>query len=370
MAQNISHPAVTYGPTPSRDRRDRPVARKRGVLVVKISRTLTILTASGGLAMLSLMSGGAASAGTYTSGDWTLQAPGSTTYAAQVLQPINSDGSSVFNHKSSTIPVQYKVTQTQSFAFESVVSGDSNVTPGADTGYSLASYTMPAGVTVGDLTSLVANFTWAYGANHSGGFRWQVGTPDGNIMVDYGDANTSLQTGTAGSGDNMIGSSGPGTENRCESGEVGGTLYTPWSYVVSNFGSLAVNNVVLVVDGGWGGPNGPSDQVLNLTDATVSYNGVSSTFTMPGSVTTQSNASPAWIYLYKVAGATPAAQIDEQLITSTQRDSGGQFRQVDSKYIYNLPVSNLPDPTAKYQVGISFNSDGSAPAGVVGFGLK
>jgi hypothetical protein len=344
-------------------------SQKEGGIHVKISRTLTILAASGGLAMLSLMSGGAASAGTYTSGDWTLVAPGSTTYAAQVQQPINANGSSVFNHKSSTVPVQYKVTQTQSFAFESVVSGDSGVTPGADTGYSLAYHAMPAGVTVSDLTSLVANFTWAYGFNHSGGLRWQVGTPAGNIMVDYGDANTSLQTGTAGSGDNMIGSSGPGTENRCESGEVGGTLYTPWSYVVANFGSLAVNNVVLVVDGGWGGPNGPSDQVLNLTNATVTYTGGSSTFTMPGSVTTQSNAAPAWISLTQTSGSA-AGSIDESTITSTQGDSGGQFRQVDSKYIYNLPVAQLPDKTATYQVGISFNSDGSDPVGLVGFALK
>jgi hypothetical protein len=344
---------------------------RKGGIIVKISRTLTILAASGGLTMLGLMSAGAASAGTYTSGDWTLVAPGGTTYAAQVLQPINSDGSSVFNHKSSTIPVQYKVTQTSQFAFESVVSGDSGVTPAADTAYSYASYAMPAGVTVNDLTGLVADFTWTYGSNHSGGLRWQIGTPAGNIMVDYGDAATSLQTGTAGSGENMIDSSGPGTENRCESQQVGGTLYTPWSYVVANFGPLAVNNVVLVVDGGWGGPNGPSDQVLNLTDATVSYNQGSSTFTMPAATApTQTNTAPAWIYLYKASGSTPATQIDEQLITSTQRDVGGQFRQVDGKYIYNLPVSNLPDPTAKYQVGISFNSDGSDPVGVVGFGLK
>jgi hypothetical protein len=38
--------------------------------------------------------------------------------------------------------------------------------------------------------------------------------------------------------------------------------------------------------------------------------------------------------------------------------------------MYNVPVSNLPDPTATYQVGISFNSNGSSPVGVVQFGLK
>jgi hypothetical protein len=327
--------------------------------------------------MFGLMTAGAASAGTYMSGSWTLLAPSTDSYTAQVQQPINADGTSVFNHKSSTIPVKYKVTDTKSFAFESVVAGDSGVTPVTDTtssaynAYSVAAYTMPSGVTVKDLTGLTADFTWKYGENHSGGFRWQVVTPSGNIMVDYGDASTSLQTGTYGSGVNMI-NSPTANENRCESTQVGGTLYTPWSYVVANFGNLSVTEVDLVVDGGWGTglTAGTHDQVINLTDATVSYTGGSSTFTMPASVTAQSNTAPAWIYLYKVNGATPPAQIDESLITSTQGDSGGQFRQVDGMYIYNLPVSNLPDPQATYQVGISFNPDGSNPAGVVNFGLK
>jgi hypothetical protein len=347
------------------------VGEAKGGVVVKLVQPLTVLAASGGLAIFGLMTAGAASAGTYASGPWTLIAPSADTYTAQVQQPVNADGSSVFNHKSSTIPVQYKVTDTKSFAFESVVGGDSGVTPTADTAYSVASYTMPSGVTVGDITGLVADFTWAYGENHSGGFRWQVVTPSGNIMVDYGDAGTSLQTGTAGSGVNMV-NSVAATENRCESTQVGGTLYTPWSYVVSNFGGLAVTEIDLVVDGGWGtGQTATThDQVINLTDAKVSYTGGSSTFTMPGSVTTQGNTAPAWIYLYKASGVTPAGQLDESLITSTQGDSGGQFRQVDSKYIYNLPVSNLPDKSATYQVGISFNADGSNPAGVVSFGLK
>jgi hypothetical protein len=330
------------------------------------------MAASGGLAMLGLMGGGAASAGTYTSGDWTLVAPGGTTYSAQVLQPINVDGSSVFNHKSRTIPVKYAVTQSTQFAFESVITGDSGVTPASDTAYSYASYDMPAGVTVSDLTDLTANFTWAFGANHGGGLRWQIGTPGGNIMVDYGDVATSLQTGTAGSGVNMVNST-TAEENRCESVEVGGTMYTPWSYVVTNFGDLAVTNVVLVVDGGWDGLN-THDQVLNLSDATVGYNlgssPESSTFTMPAaSAPTQTNATPAWIHLYKVSGSTPG-QIDETGIFSTQGDTGGQFRQVDGKYMYNLPVSNLPDPTATYRVGISFHQDGSDPVGLVDFGLK
>lgn len=91
---------------------------------------------------------------------------------------------------------------------------------------------------------------------------------------------------------------------------------------------------------------------------------------MPGAVTTQTNRAPAWISLSKMSGSTPLPPIDEPTITSTQGDTGGQFRQVDGMYIYNLPVSQLPDLAATDQVGISFNSDGSDPVGVVKFGLK
>jgi hypothetical protein len=341
-------------------------------------------TAAGGLALLGLITAGAASASTTTQGSWTLTAPGtsSSTESAQVLQPINSNGSSIFSNKSRTIPVQWQVnkTTTSGFKFESVVSGDSGATPSSDTAYSVASFPMPSGVTVADISNLTANFNWAYGENHSGGFRWQVnvmynGQPK-NIMVDYGDASTTMQTGTAGSGVNMV-NSPTANENRDESTQVGGIQYTPWSYVVSNFGNLPVTGVDLVVDGGWGTglTAGTQDQVINLNTATVGWTGLSagnSTFTMPGTTTTtvQDNSQPAWLYLYKNSSATPAAQIDENLLTSTQGDSGGQYRQVDSKYIYNMPVSNLPDPTASYSVGISFNSNGSNPIAQVGFGVK
>jgi hypothetical protein len=339
----------------------------------RIVRMLVAATAAGGLGVFGLMTAGAASAGTYTSGAWTLTAPSTDTYSAQVQQPINANGSSVFNHKSSTIPVQFKVTDTRSFAFESIVTGSSGITPTSDNGFSVASFTTPSGLTVGAIGNLTADFTWLDGTyNHSGGFRWSIVTPDGNIFVDYGDASTSLQGGTAGSGVNMT----TLTDNRVEGAQLGHSspFYDTWANVLAasapgGTGTIAdepVSEVDLVVDGGWGG-----DQVLNLTDATVGYTGGSSMFAMPASITTQTNSAPAYLYLLKNSDATPPAQIDETTLTSTQGDSGGQFRQVDGKYIYNLPVSNLPDKTASYTVGISFNPDGSSPVpATVMFGLK
>jgi hypothetical protein len=352
-------------------------------------RMLAAATTAGGVALLGLMTAGAASAGTLTQGSWTFAGPetSSSSYSAQVQQPINADGSSVFNNKGRTVPVQFKVTRTDTtgFKFESVVGGDSGQTPSTsgvgENDYSVAHLTMPAGVTVNDLTGLTSDFSWAFGENHSGGFRWQVETTyngqPANIMVDYGDASNSLQSGTAGSGVNMINSS-LANQNRDESQQVGGTLYTPWSYVQANFGSMPVNGIDLVVDGGWGTSANSAlatqthDQVINLTDAVVTWNGGSSTFTMPNTTTTttQDNSQPAYVYLSKVSGATPTSNIDESTLTSTQGDSGGQYRQVDGKYMYNLPIAGL-DTTATYEVGVSFQSNGNNPIpATVQFGLK
>jgi len=83
-------------------------------------RTFAVLAIPAVAAFAALGVASAASAGTYTSGAWTLQAPSTDSFSAQVQQPINADGSSVFSHKSSTILVQFKVTNTQGFTFESM----------------------------------------------------------------------------------------------------------------------------------------------------------------------------------------------------------------------------------------------------------
>jgi hypothetical protein len=124
-----------------------------------------------------------------------------------------------------------------------------------------------------------------------------------------------------------------------------------------------VSTVALIVDGGWGG-----DQVLNLTSASVNGN----TFNWPAATTgaaVDPTTVPMYVYLYKVSGSTPAQIVDEAL-TSTQGDTGGQYRAVDGMYMYNFPVSNLPDPSATYQIGISPTKDGAAIPNAVQFGLK
>jgi hypothetical protein len=130
-----------------------------------------------------------------------------------------------------------------------------------------------------------------------------------------------------------------------------------------------VNWIALAVDEGSAGTQEVQLQDVNINGNTYTpgqIGGGTPTCTGWG----QSNADPMWVYLAKTSSATPGQVVDENLV-STQGDSGGQFRQVDSKYIYNMPVSNLPDNTATYQIGISPNSDGSNPIpNTVGFGLK
>ena len=66
----------------------------------------------------------AANAATVQQGEWTLTAPGSASksFAAQIQQPIDPDGSSVWSKKRGVIPVQFKVTETDksSYLFESL----------------------------------------------------------------------------------------------------------------------------------------------------------------------------------------------------------------------------------------------------------
>ena len=304
-----------------------------------MSRFLRMLVAgiaAGGLGLFGLMAEGAASAGSYTSGAWTLTAPQTDSYSAQVQQPINPDGSSVWSAKRGVIPVQFKLYDTRSFAFESLLSGYAN--PPSSNGYaplnqfasSDASYTPASPITVADLTSLVANYTWATGGNHGGSLRWSIETPDGNIHVYFGDSpNFTTESSADGSGANLLSL----TDARVDTTQfTGGAFYDTWAHASSPtfLGSEPVTAVDLVVDGGWGG-----DQVLNLTSATVTdtING-SSTFTMPASTTSQTTAPAMYIDLVQGSASDPGT-VDETTYTGVG-DTSGQFAVVNGMYKYNL----------------------------------
>jgi hypothetical protein len=308
--------------------------------------------AAAALATAAAVGFGAQSAAAAT-GSWTLDAPQSHAYAAQVQQPINADGSSVWPARRGVIAVQFKVTDTSSFAFESLAAAQSSGTS-ASGAYSAASFTPSDGMTVNQLTSLVANYTWVSGTDHGGALRWSIQTPAGNVHVYFGDyPNFTSESAGDGSGVNLLTSS----DLRFDTSQVGGTFYDTWAHAQQLVGNQPVQAVSLVLDGGWGG-----DQILNLSAASVNGNA----FTMPAGTTTQTNAPAALLHLTKTAGTNPGA-IDETTVTSAQGDTGGQFRAVDGKYIYNLDVSVLSG-VGTYQASINIGgNDLQTPAT---FGLK
>jgi hypothetical protein len=362
----------------------------------RIFRTLVAATAAGGLAIFGLMTAGAASAslspGTYGSGSWSFD-PGTglnaiatqsntqTVYKASVLQPINADGSSVFNHKSSTIPVQFQVQKDDQTTTSTVYPGDllsqnGAAYPGIGS-YGNLTFTPASTFDVKDITNLEADFNWKQGHDAGGSMRWQVNLAQPinggtQFSVYYGDPESTYQTDVDGTDIGMNMADLSSTDGRADASFIGGPMYVPWSQMVSLYGNDQIASVSLVVDAGW-----KLTQEVSLTDVNVTIGGNSSEY-VPGTVSSTSdtgwvstNSAPAWIYLHKTSGVS-TAPIDESTLTSTQGDTGGQFRQVDGKYIYNLPVNDLNGAGGDiYNVGVSFNSDGSSPVPTIAkFALK
>lgn len=316
-------------------------------------------------------------------------------YSATVQQPINAPGQipSVFSNKTRTIPVKYKVNKCTTPGasadhypglLQSDTTLDPNAYPGADPSWvaTNVNWAPPRGstFTVSQITSLMAHFTWAQGSDYGGSLRWQVDTPDGALYVYYGDSSSQFQSATpdanAQSGTDMRQLS----DIRVEFQGVTNPIYQTWSDALGvtaptaaygTLGNEPVQDIGLVTDSGWSAP-----QAVQLQDATIVTPLGTTTYT-PGDVSSGGGSTTCapdtadnfWVSLTKISGNAPPAPVDESTITDTQGDSGGQFRQVDGMYMYNLPMSQL-DPTAQYQVGISPNSNGSSPAGVVQFGLK
>lgn len=332
------------------------------------NRLLTLLGGVG-IAVVTAIVPSAAQASTAI-GHWTLDAPSTTittiadVYSAQVQQPINPGGTSVWPAKRGVVPVQFKVTQatrttkTTSYTFESLEGF-----PWPDQrSYSDVAFTPDSAMTVADLGSLSAKYTFTVGDNHGGSLRWSIGTALGTIYVYYGDE-PNFTGNPVQSGVNMIADP---TDVRVDTSHLasGGQFYDTWAHAVELAGSADVSYVALVVDSGWGG-----DQVLTVSSVEVNGNvnvsptadAVDETSTTP----VATNAPAAVLHLVKTTG-TVSSSVDETLVTSAQGDTGGHFRQVDGKYIYNLDVSGLG--AGKYQAFIQIDGKDVDSAGV--FALK
>jgi hypothetical protein len=354
---------------------------------------LVAAAAAGGLALSGLLTAGAASAstspGTSGAGSWffdpgtgtnaiqlaktTTSTSTSTVYKAQVQQPINADGSSVWSANKGVIPVQFTLqqatdTKTTTTTTDAVYPGLLDSEPGGSPAYGALSFTPPAGTTVGNIANLTAAFSWLAGNNHTGSLRWSIVTPDGNVYVYYGDLSSTFQSGQGGSGVNMA----TVTDARVEGdGSLGGTpLYDTWSDVLSRSapsGTVAnepVSEIDLVVDAGYAGA-----QRVQLSDVQITANGSASEYvpgTVPGSThTTDSIGSysptttpPMYVDVVQTSGGAPGT-VDETTYTGVG-DTSGQFAVVDGKYKYNLSNASLPG-AGTYQVSMDPSSAHNSP---------
>ena len=289
-----------------------------------------------------------------TTGTWTLYPGQSTLYTSAIQQPINADGSSVFNANRGVIPIKFALfSQPGPVVFQSIGSDVDT-----DNDFSFLSFTPSTPMTVADIETLMTVGAYNIGDNHGGSLRWSIRvSPTQSIFVYHGDSpdfgNTTFDPDIK-TGQNLLGNP---AELRVDSTQLGGPFYGSWSQVLADYGTLNVVRVSLVVDSGWGG-----DQDLTISSATVNDN---TWVPETGGPTPISDLPDAEIMITKTAGAGPGA-INEPLSIQSS-DNDGMFRKVDSKYMYNLDVRSLLGP-GTYEVRVVI--DGVPASGPAIFKLK
>jgi len=299
------------------------------------------------------LAGSASATAETTQGNWDLYPAITSTYQAQVLQPLNNDGSSnISSDTTGVIPVRFTLyRQTQSpVVFQSINSDNPGNTAND---YSYLSFSPSAPMTFGDITNLSADFAFTQGQSIGGSMRWEIGTPDGNLFIYYGTAPN--WTGTGGSGDNMI---GQGDLRYDTSQFAGGSYSDTYAHAVTLLGSATVNYAEIVLDSGWA----QGDQQVSLTSATVNNN-----TWLKGKFHVTDLPTPGTFRVVK-KDSTPRGAVNE-VLTVTGTDTGSSYRVSDAPssysaypaYEYNLPVSSLDGPgTYKLTIKIGGHQVGSA----------
>lgn len=308
----------------------------------------------------------------------------STAYRAAVQQPINADGTSSWPAKRGVIPVQFSLstaTKTETtttetvgpVVFQSILSDGADSNPATTNDYSYLSFAPSGSLTFNGITNLQAGYAFTQGNCAGGALRWSVnvnlfGGGTGSVFIYYGDEpNTTDCTTNSQSGTNMIGLS----DLRYDTSQVGGTFYDTYAHAQALVGTDTVNSASLVLDGGW---TANGDQVVTLGTVTVNDN----TFVpeTPGTTTTTQTTygtfaptctlPAAKIAVVKTSGANPGP-VDETLAAQA-KDTGGMFRQVDCKYIYNLDAVSSLSGVGSYSVYVNIGGQNVDVPGI--FGLR
>jgi hypothetical protein len=326
-----------------------------------------------------------ASAGT-SGGTWT-QYPGpSTTYFAEVQQPINSANTSNWSAKSKGgIPVMYKLFQgTGPAVFESIYSDNTTINDeggtcgtgsGADHANDCAfeTFTPTGTLTFRQITELSTRYTFSLGNCHGGSLRWSVRTAAGPVFIYYGDypnftdCKTNSQSGT-----NMVGLG----DLRYDTSNVGGTFYDTYANALGLMGDAPLLRVSLVLDSGWGG-----DQRATVSDTTISTATDSTVYQWnaggSGGFTQTCDLPNATIDVDKFDPNASGAINEDTVYPNGAADSGDSFRVVDCKYQYVLSIPSLktalnPNLVGTYDVEIKIGGVAVPTAGTseVTFDLK
>lgn len=301
------------------------------------------------LALLAIAAAPAAAVTATTTGTWSQYPTGAPVYQAQILQPVNPDGSSNWPSKSKGgIPIMFSLSSGTGTAVFQSTSGQA---------YSYMSFAPSPALTFSQIGNLSATYAFASGNCHGGSLRWEIDTAQGNLFIYYGagpsftDCTTANQSGT-----NML----TLTDARFDTSQIaGGTFYDTYAHALVLIGSTQIQDAALVLDGGWGG-----DQVLTAgTTATVNDN--TQTWNSGGGASTSTcNLPAAMLKVTKTAGATPGA-VDETTVVQNF-DTGNAFRIIDCKYQYVISIPSLKG-AGTYQLEIQI---GGVTVGTAYVGLK
>jgi hypothetical protein len=339
---------------------------------------LVLLLALGGALALLTGVAGASTVVTTPNGTWTAYPGQSASYSAAVQQPIDSGNTSNWSAKSKgAIPIMFKLSSgTGPFVFQSIWSDNPGITTND---YSFLEFDPTAPPTLAQITKLIANYQFTLGDCQGGSLRWTLYLNDGgvtrNLDIHYQPGHDSLsdqfcQPGTSGTNRVDLTSSDPyvvinqfvypGSPYTFTSANP--AYNTTYADAVSQLGNLQVLGMNLALDSGWGVH---SDQVVNLSSATVGVGGASpyeETFTpQPASAPAPTcNLPTATLRITKLDPA-PDGPINEEPVQTSLVDNGNHFRVVDCKYQYNLSIPSLRGAgTYRVEIQIAGSTVGTA----------
>lgn len=244
-----------------------------------------------------------------TTGTWTSTVEAELTLEGG-LPPIGRGNAMNCNRK--VIPVKFAPADTDL----ELVSDTSDTDTTND--FASVTFTPEGELTVSDLTNLTAVYDVLEGDCGGGSLRWSIVTAEGNVFVYYGAATdfTDCSGSEGQSGINLLSLD----DARVDSSQVyEGTQVSTWDAFVAANPDLAIEEIILVADGGWS----QTDMVQSFSIESVTVN--DNTFTGDAM---ECELPDAEIRVTDSNG--------NDVTVRAVQGSNTMFREDDCQYIYNL----------------------------------